>query len=74
MSRELMFNIERHIGIIWRNERTGWAKELNLVSWNGGPAKYDIREWDPDHEKMGRGMTLTEDEARKLVDLLDDEL
>lgn len=41
----------------------GWAKELNLISWNNGRPKYDIRDWSPDHEKMGKGITLTEEEA-----------
>ncbi|MEI3503270.1 MAG: PC4/YdbC family ssDNA-binding protein [Anaerovoracaceae bacterium] len=43
---------------------TGWRKELNLVSWNGGAPKYDIRDWDPDHERMSRGITLHEKEMR----------
>ena len=49
----------------------GWKKELNLVSWNGGVPKYDIREWSPDHEKMGKGVTLTADEIAELKMLLD---
>lgn len=42
----------------------GWTKELNIVSWNGAAPKYDIRDWAQDHEKMGKGITLTEEEAR----------
>lgn len=48
----------------------GWTKELNLISWNGATAKFDIREWDPEHEKMGKGVTLTNDEAEALYELL----
>ncbi len=48
----------------------GWTKELNLISWNGAAAKFDIREWDPEHEKMGKGVTLTNDEAEALYELL----
>ena len=48
----------------------GWTKELNLISWNGAAAKFDIREWDPEHEKMGKGVTLTNDEAEALYGLL----
>lgn len=48
----------------------GWTKELNLISWNQRPEKYDIREWDPLHEKMKKGITLTTDEALRLRDLL----
>ena len=45
-------------------------KELNLVSWNNNKAKYDIREWDPEHEKMGKGITFNEDELRALKEIL----
>ena len=48
----------------------GWTKELNLISWNGGAPKYDIRDWAPEHEKMGKGVTLSEEEAKKLYVLL----
>ena len=48
----------------------GWTKELNLISWNGGTPKYDIRDWSPNHEKMGKGITLTDEEAKKLKELL----
>ncbi len=48
----------------------GWTKELNKVSWNGAEPKYDIRDWSPDHEKMGKGITLTDDEAEILKGLL----
>lgn len=44
----------------------GWTKEVNLVSWNGGEAKYDIRSWAPGHEKCGKGLTLTGDEMQML--------
>jgi len=52
----------------------GWTKELNLISWNGAAAKFDIREWAPDHEKMGKGVTLTPDEAEALYELLGEAL
>lgn len=58
------------IGII-RQSTNGWNKELRLVSWNDAYPKYDIRDWSPDDEKMGKGITLTEEEARKLLGLLE---
>lgn len=70
MNREINYTIEEHIGILSENERTGWRKELNRVSWNGGPTKYDIRDWSPDHDKMSRGLTLKEEEAVALCQLL----
>ncbi|MCR5610620.1 MAG: hypothetical protein K6F68_02140 [Clostridiales bacterium] len=49
----------------------GWSKELNLVSWNGDEPKYDIRQWSPDHSKMGKGITLSREEAEELKLLLE---
>lgn len=43
-----------------------------MVSWNGGQPKYDIRDWAPGHEKMGKGVTLTEEEAGQLYDLTEE--
>ncbi|MDD4496117.1 MAG: PC4/YdbC family ssDNA-binding protein [Eubacteriales bacterium] len=67
--REITFEIERHIGVIGISP-TGWRKELNMVAWNGNPAKYDIREWDEDHVHMSRGITLNKEELETLKDLL----
>ena len=53
-----------------RRNDSGWALEVNLVAWNGGQPKIDIRSWDPRHERMTRGITLTEDQARKLGQIL----
>ena len=58
------------IGII-RQGANGWNKELRFVSWNDADPKYDIRDWSPDDEKMGKGITLTEEEARNLLGLLE---
>ena len=51
-------------------ERSGWTKELNLVSFNDAPPKYDLRTWDPDHQKMGKGVTLSKDEVAALREAL----
>ncbi|MCI8911165.1 MAG: hypothetical protein HFE33_03060 [Clostridia bacterium] len=48
----------------------GWKKEIKLISWNQKEAKYDIREWSPDGEKMGKGVTLSKEEIVRLRDLL----
>ena len=62
---DFTYEIVEEIGVISENAK-GWRKELNLISWNAGSPKYDIREWAPDHEKMGKGITLTEEEAKQL--------
>ena len=64
---EVSFDIVESIGVL-TTYSTGWTREINLVSWNGGPARYDIRDWDPNHERMSKGLTLQEKEMRILVD------
>jgi len=66
---EIKFEIVKNIGVISESPK-GWTKELNLISWNGRDPKYDIRDWDPEHKKMGKGVTLTEDELKKLKEVL----
>ena len=66
---EFKYDIVEHFGIISQNS-SGWTKELNKISWNGGNPKYDIRDWAPEHEKMGKGVTLTEEEIESLKKLL----
>ena len=66
---DIKYEIIEKLGILSESIK-GWTKELNLISWNGGTPKYDIRDWSPDHEKMGKGITLTDEEAKKLKELL----
>lgn len=60
-NREFKFEIVESLAVL-AEERSGWTKELNLVSFNGAAPKYDIRTWDPEHEKMGKGVTLSDEE------------
>ena len=62
--------IEKELGVL-SESKAGWKLELNFVSWGGRPAKYDIRSWDPDHNKMGKGVTFTKAELAELKRLLD---
>lgn len=66
---EIKFEIKKHLGVLSENNN-GWTKELNLVSWNDKEAKYDIRDWNPDHTRMSKGITLTNEEMQKLKALL----
>ncbi len=70
---DFKFEIINKLGIISESSK-GWKKELNRVSWNGGEPKYDIRDWNENHDKMGKGVTLTESELRKLKELIDAEI
>lgn len=65
---EFKYEIIKELGVISEGAR-GWAKELNLISWNDKPPKYDIRDWAPEHEKMGKGVSLTEEEMESLIEL-----
>lgn len=69
--REITYDLKSHIGIL-STSGTGWTREVNVVSWNKRPPKLDIRDWDPDHERMSRGIGLSADEARNLMLLLED--
>lgn len=66
---EIKFEIKEALGVISESSK-GWKKELNLISWNDKEPKFDLREWDPNHEKMGKGVTLSREELQKLKELL----
>jgi len=66
---EIKFEIKDTVGVLSESAK-GWTKELNLVSWNDKDPKYDIREWSPEHEKMGKGVTLSNEELKKLKEML----
>ena len=69
MAADFKYDIVEEIGVLSENAK-GWRKELNLISWNGATPKYDIREWAPNHEKMGKGVTLTKEELETLKKLI----
>lgn len=66
---EFEYTIVDELGVLATSAK-GWTKELNLISWNGREPKYDIREWAPEREKMGKGITLSEEEVQKLKEIL----
>lgn len=68
---DIKFEILREIAVLSENSK-GWRKELNLISWNEREPKYDIRDWSPDHSKMGKGVTLTQEEYDKLSEFFGD--
>lgn len=65
---DFSYEIIKHIGVVSEGSG-GWTKELNLISWGGNKPKYDIRDWGPDHEKMGKGITLSEKDVAALREL-----
>jgi hypothetical protein len=68
---EVKFEIKETLGVLSESSK-GWLKELNLISWNDRDPKYDLCDWAPDHVKMGKGVTLSAEELKKLRDLLNE--
>lgn len=66
--KELKYEIVEQYGVISERGK-GWRREINSISWNDAEPKFDIRDWSPNHEKMGKGITLTEEELLNLVDI-----
>ncbi len=71
--KDVKYEIIKEIGIL-SESTSGWKKELNVISWNDGEPKYDLRDWAPNREKMGKGITFTSEEAANLMMLLQKEL
>ena len=67
---EFTYEVTERIAVLSTNAR-GWERQLNMVSWNGNPPKYDIRDWSPD-SRMAKGISLTEEELKTLKGILDD--
>ena len=68
---DLKYEIKQQIACL-SEEKNGWIKEINLISWNGNEAKYDIRAWSADHSKMGKGVTLSKEELTALKSILNE--
>lgn len=69
--KSFTFEILEQIEVLSTN-KSGWNRELNIVSWNGNKAKYDLRDWSPDHTKMSKGITLTAEEVAVLKEVFDE--
>ena len=69
MAKDFDFEITEHIGVL-ADKTKGWKREVNMVSWGGAAPKIDIRDWSPDHTKMGKGITLSAEEIEKLKELI----
>ncbi len=67
---DIKYEIVERIAVLSESSK-GWTKELNLISWNDRDPKYDIREWSPDHAKMGKGITLSDEEVGVLKKALE---
>lgn len=68
---EFTYDIVEQVGVLSENSN-GWSREVNLISWNGRDAKYDIRDWAPNNEKMGKGISLSKEEVKALKEILNE--
>ncbi len=66
---DIKYEITQELGVL-SESKSGWTREINLISWNGAAPKFDIRDWSPGHEKMGKGIALNPDEIAKLKEIL----
>ena len=66
---DFKYDIVEHLGVLSENSK-GWTKELNLISWNGAKPRYDLRDWAPEREKMGKGITLNNEEFESLKEII----
>lgn len=66
---EIKYEIVEHVGIVSKGSKD-WKRELNLISWNNREPKFDLRDWSPNYEKMGKGITLSKEELKVLKELL----
>lgn len=71
MAKEFDYEVVKTYGSLSESSK-GWKKEIKLISWNQKEPKYDIREWSPDGEKMGKGVTLSKEELVNLKSLIDE--
>lgn len=67
---EFKYEITQELGVL-SESKSGWTRELNLISWNGAEPKYDIRDWAPNRGKMGKGIALSAEEIEKLKSILE---
>ena len=65
----IVYDIKKKLGVISKS-RNGWTKEINLVAWNGGEPRYELRAWSPDHKRMGKGIALNKEELGTLREIL----
>ena len=68
---EIKSEVVKEIGIL-STSKSNWNREVNIIRWNDGKPKLDIRDWAPEHERAGKGITLTAEEVAVLKELLAD--
>lgn len=68
MDLEIKKLIIENLGVL--SENGSWKKEFNIVQWGDSIAKYDIRSWNKDHSRAGKGISLSLQEIKELKKIL----
>ena len=70
MLNEVRYEVIDSIAVLGTNQTGNYTLELNRVSYNGSIPKLDLRRWDRSKGKMLKGITLTDNEAKALLEAL----
>lgn len=70
MAKDFSYEVIEEIGQVGESSTSGWSTRVNLISWNGGKPKIDIRSWNEDMTRMGKGTSLSEEDAKDLAGIL----
>ncbi len=70
-AKEFKYEIVEQVGVI-SSSTSGWNREVNIVRWNEGKPKLDVRDWSPEHDKMGKGISMTSEEISLLKSILEE--
>ena len=69
MKNDIKYEIIEHIATLSTSE-SGWSKEVNKVSWNDAEPVIDIRNWNEEHTRCGKSVTMTSEEYEKLKEVI----
>lgn len=67
--KEFEYSVLSDLGVI-EEGTNGYNTEAKIISWNGGTPKLDIRKWNDETGKMGKGISISLDSVETLIDIL----
>lgn len=67
-NNEFSYELIEFLGSL--NEKEGWSKSVVRIAWGENPVTIDVRNMNIMAERMGKGISLSDEEADRLVDIL----
>lgn len=67
---EFTMEVEEFIDVLKESDKHDWCKAVARISWNGNPTTLDIRTMNMAQNRVGKGISLSDEEADRLVDIL----